>query len=89
MGTHTIEMTGRYNFHNAGPINVRPIEIETREYDHGPAIYGLISARTYRRVLDHFCGISDCTCGSGPAVTEDSGYWGHGDPVWVFLGRAE
>ena len=75
-----IEIEGRWNWHDVGPINVIPLAI--RRDPSGCGENYLISARTYARIKRHFCGIADCRCSSGPAIVDYkyegadlSGYW--------------
>jgi len=57
------------NFHNAGPINliIDPFNIVRW---NGDKLY-LLSKAQASRIEKHFCGISDCCCGSGPMIVVD------------------
>lgn len=66
------------NYHNVPNYIVKPIKITTEEYF---GLIGLVTARTLRRIQQHYCGMSDCTCGSGPEYMPATGnypdthYW--------------
>lgn len=65
----TVGSQGRYNFHHAADIT---LHIRPGQYHFsGDVIYLTDSQRT--RVERHFCGISDCCCGSGPSNMEYMG----------------
>ena len=65
----TIGSTGRYNFHNASDMTllVSPANFVKR----GKIVESVeITPSQSRRISRHFCGMSDCLCGSGPAGYE-------------------
>ena len=61
---------GRNNFHNAGPINILINPDDIVEYESGERII-LITENQASRLYKHYCGISDCCCGSGPVFRAD------------------
>ena len=65
--TITIGNDGRYNFHNACDITLR-IAPDNYIYDtSGEQIVAVeLTPSQIRQVENHFCGISDCLCGSTP-----------------------
>lgn len=69
MRTLRIEIEGRANFHNVGAIHIRytSAQIGTLE---GVQVLILTPSQS-RRLEKHFCGMSECTCGSGPQIHYD------------------
>lgn len=62
---------GRYNFHNVGSItvNVRPENFiwGKRKFLNSEVVKAVeLTPSQIRRVRRHFCGMSDCMCGSCP-----------------------
>jgi len=64
------------NFHNVSEKHVRPL---ATHFDEGlGCLMGRVSSRTLAAIYRHYCGISDCSCGSGPAVVfpyNDRSFW--------------
>lgn len=60
----TLGSTGRYNFHHVRDINiiVKPDNIVSDSQGK----YAKLTSSQLRRIQKHYCGVSDCTCGSGP-----------------------
>ena len=59
----TVGSEGRNNFHNSPDLT---LHIKPDQYDpiKGDTIY--LTDSQERRIYRHFCGISDCCCGSAP-----------------------
>lgn len=71
----TIEMSGRLNFHNSSPLKIIVDTEKTVQGEDGGLLYA-ISKSQARRIDRHFCGISECICGSGPVVEYNQGQFG-------------
>ncbi len=64
----TIKMeSGRRNFHNAGPIDLIVDDAQICAGENSDKIIP-ISPGQAKRIADHFCGMKDCTCESGPLI---------------------
>ena len=71
MKTITIDPSGINNFHNSEPINVRVSgEVVSAWGEDDEEIVFRISKGQARRIQNHFCGISGCSCPAGGVVVE-------------------
>ena len=67
--TLTLSNEGRSNFHNVRPIDIRVRADQfVRRSNRIESV--ALTASQVRRINAHFCGISDCLCGSGPCGME-------------------
>jgi len=64
----TVGNEGRYNFHNVSDLTLRVINPITRD---GKIVAMELTPSQYRKVNKHFCGMSDCCCGSEPKGYEE------------------
>ena len=68
MKTVTVKNEGRYNFHNVRDLTLRVANPITR---NGEVVAMELTRSQYRKVNKHFCGMSDCCCGSEPKGYEE------------------
>ena len=66
----TIGNTGRYNFHNVADITLHISDEMLIEGVDGGVVGAELTESQIKRISSHFCGISDCECGSSPAGME-------------------
>ena len=88
MKTLTISIEGRNNFHNARPINIRyrDEQIATDPWgEHGGGEVIILTDSQARRLGKHFCGMRDCTCGSGVVWMWDTDSR-TGKTIWAIAG---
>ncbi len=71
MPTLTIDIPDRVNFHNARATTIRYTDSQLAAGEDGNDII-LLTPSQARRLDKHFCGFTDCCCGSSPVFT--SGY---------------
>jgi hypothetical protein len=62
-----IEYMPTWNFHNQPSITIRVKECEPA----GDWVRYYLSPRQVRRIDQHFCGVTDCRCGSGGTTQQD------------------
>lgn len=67
----TIGNEGRYNFHNAPDINIVVLNPITRD---GKLVATELTPAQIQRAKAHFCGISNCDCGSHPVGWKETDY---------------
>ena len=80
MANLTIDLEGRSNFHNVPTITLRYHEDQLGRGEDGKPII-ILTPWQARRVEKHFCGIDECTCGSGPQFVHD--YTIEGKEIWA------
>ena len=70
--TITVGNDGRYNFHNMSDLTIR-VRPENYIYSRdGKTVASVeLTPSQITRISRHFCGISDCRCGSGPRGYEE------------------
>lgn len=67
----TLSNEGRYNFHNADDIDILVREENYIYSADGQTVEAVeLTPSQKRRVENHFCGMSDCCCGSSPSGAE-------------------
>lgn len=72
--TVDMDLNTRNNFHNAGDIVIMVDPTKTVIFN-GDELLCLTDYQS-TRIEKHFCGMSDCCCGSGPLVEYDYGKYG-------------
>lgn len=78
----TIRMdSGRNNFHGAGDIKILVDPEDVIQGQDGKPLYKLTKVQA-KKIEKHFCGISDCRCGSGPVIEYDQDCFGLPAGVW-------
>ena len=60
------------NFHNSAPLNLRFRDSSIVLPIDGSALLRLSSSQL-RRVINHFCGVSGCSCGSAGVMELEQG----------------
>ena len=70
--TITVGNDGRYNFHNVSYLALRVAKENYVYAKDGKTVISVeLTPSQFRRIERHFCGISDCKCGSGPVGYEE------------------
>jgi hypothetical protein len=68
----TIGNEGRYNFHNVSDLTIRVASENYIYLRDGKTITSVeLTLSQIKRISRHFCGISDCKCGSNPRGYEE------------------
>lgn len=84
----TINPTGRDNFHHAPPLRLRvPLAHITTSADGMgyQDTYAELSSGQVARIARHYCGITSCTCYSGPSLDERYDRGGHLERAYLMI----